>query len=418
MRTVSSSLTLTLISCKNMMATILGFVRTSPLSLQVLAVGIVLALLYSILTGERPYPGIPIVKVTPTGWKRILPTKFGWILQSEEIIEKGRNECPGCFQVLTGTGYKIVLPSRFANEIKNNGHMSFNEAFQKEFPTNYPGFDAFTETLKDGYFMQTIVRRNLTQSLALVTDDLVDETLASVHDILGEERNWQTRLIKQDLLNIVARLSSRVFLGVELCRDPDWLRISKEHTVDIFIASRQLKLFPKLLQPIVHWFIPTCRKLRREVRLARRLILPEVERRTKRAQTALEAGEKPPKAADTIGWMVENAHGREVDYVASQLALTLAAIHTTSETMAKCKVSPVKLGISHADIHVGVMQLCTHPETIEPLRNEMHEVLRSEGWSKVALYKMKLLDSFLKEVQRTSDLSTSQWLFRTKTSIR
>ncbi|KAK5167155.1 uncharacterized protein LTR77_007885 [Saxophila tyrrhenica] len=213
-----------------------------------------------------------------------------------------------------------------------------------------------------------------------------------MREYFGESEEWQTQPLKEAILNLVARLSSRVFLGKDLCRDPAWLNISKNYTVDVFMAANLMRLVPGPLRPLLYWFIPTNTRLRREVRDARQLILPEVERRRKRAEDALEAGEKPPKTADTIGWMVEiaQARGRAVDYVPAQLSLTMAAIHTTTETTTKC-----------------ILQLCDTPEIVQPLREEVIQVLREEGWTKVALGKMRLLDSFLKEVQRTHGLATT-----------
>ena len=361
-----------------------------PISLQAIAGALTLALIYHIATGEHPYASIPVVTVSLKGWLRLLPSKFAWIAHGDEVLAKGTAECPSCFQVLTSSGYKVIVPNRFANELKAHPDLSFNEAFAKDFPINYPGFDAVRQGLQDGTFIQQVVRVKLTQSLGLVTEDLVDETSAALNDIFGEPVEWQARQMKQGILDLVARLSSRVFLGKELCRDADWLRISKNYTVDSFMASNILRMCPGLLRPLVYWFIPTCTRLRQEVRDSRRLILPEVERRRKRAEAALQAGEKPPKAADTIGWMVEVSNGRPVDYVAGQLSLTTAAIHTTAETTTKC-----------------ILQLCETPEVVEPLRREMIKVLRENGWSKVSLYKMKLLDSFLKEVQRTNGLISS-----------
>lgn len=121
--------------------------------------------------------------------------------------------------------------------------------------------------------------------------------------------------------------------------------------------------------------------------------MPEVEMRRKRAETLLEAGAKPPKAADAIGWMVEVSRGRSVDYVGAQLGLSMAAIHTTSETTINC-----------------ILELCDNPEIVPLLRKEMIEILSNNGWSKVSLYKMKLLDSFLKEVQRKRGLASSTCL--------
>lgn len=37
----------------------------------------------------------------------------------------------GPFQVMTGTGPKIVLPNRFAEEIRNNPSLNFPKAFSK-----------------------------------------------------------------------------------------------------------------------------------------------------------------------------------------------------------------------------------------------------------------------------------------------
>ena len=51
------------------------------------------------------------------------------------------------------------------------------------------------------------------------------------------------------------------------------------------------------------------------------------------SSTLAQAGQKPPKVADTIGWMYELAREKQEDmnYAAAQLTLTMAAIHTTTE---------------------------------------------------------------------------------------
>ena len=52
-----------------------------------------------------------------------------------------------------------------------------------------------------------------------------------------------------------------------------------------------------------------------------------------------------------------------------------------------------------------LVKLCEHPSLIPELREEMITVLKSDGWAKTSLYKMQLLDSFLKEVSRTSRMA-------------
>jgi cytochrome P450 len=235
----------------------------------------------------------------------------------------------------------------------------------------------------DDWFIQELARVKLTQSLNYITHDLVDETTAAVHDIYGEDSQWHTAMLKEGGTELGTRLSSRVFLGLPLCRNRRWLDIAKGYTVDIFVGSRLMRMAPPLFQPIVYWFIPQCTRLRAQVRDARKLIMPEVEKRRERAQKAFEAGQKPPKMADSIGWMYEIARGREVDYVATQLTLSLAAIHSTSESIAQV-----------------LIDICRNPEIVEPLRREVITVVAENGWTHAALQKLRLMDSLLKESQR------------------
>jgi len=372
-----------------------------PLSIQFIVGALALGIVYSVIAGDRPVAGFPVVTVKREGWQRWLPQRFAFLTHGKEILQKGLREHSRPFQVNTGSGYKIILPSKYADEVKSRPELNFNEAFRHDLFPDYPGMEGNREGLKDDSFMQEVVRIKLTQSLGLVTDDLVDECNDAMHTILGESTEWKETEIKENVLDLVARLSARVFLGAELCRNKRWLEISKDYTVDSFVAARLLRMCPDLLRPIVYWFIPTCTRLRKEVADARTLINPEVERRIQRAQEAKAKGEKVPKASDAIAWMVEVAgEKRETDYVAGQLALTSAAIHTTSETTLKC-----------------IVRLGKNPELQDLLRAEMLEVLSAEGWSKQSLYKLKLLDSFLKEVQRTNAMSMTSMNRMVKKSI-
>ncbi|KAH8886196.1 ent-kaurene oxidase, partial [Thozetella sp. PMI_491] len=304
----------------------------------------------------------------------------------------------GPFQVMTGTGPKIVLPNRYANELRSHASLNFNKAFSKDFFVNYPGFEPFRQGLEDDSFIQEVVRMKLTQFLNLVTDDLVEETTASVADIYGENPEWSAIGLRDSILDLVARLSSRVFLGRDLCRNKRWLEIAKSYTTDAFIFSFILRMVPTVLRPIAYWFIPHSARLRKALRDARKLIEPEVADRKAAVDKALAAGQKPPKKADTIGWMHEVAmsRGRRVDYVAAQLSLTMAAIHTTSEATSQ-----------------ALLDICEFPEIVQPLREEIIQVIGEHGWAKTSLYKLKLMDSFLKESQRYTPLgmaSMNRWV--------
>lgn len=52
-----------------------------------------------------------------------------------------------------------------------------------------------------------------------------------------------------------------------------------------------------------------------------------------------------------------------------------------------------------ATTHV-LFDLASNPEYFEPLREEVEEVTKREGWTKAALDQMCKIDSFVKESQR------------------
>lgn len=137
--------------------------------------------------------------------------------------------------------------------------------------------------------------------------------------------------------------------------------------------------------------LPHSARLRKSVRDAHIMIVPEVKKRKAAVDAARAAGEKPPKVADTIGWMYDIAKGEDLDFVSGQLSLTMAAIHTTTESACR-----------------ALLDLCKYPEVAQQLRDEIIEVVGREGWAKTTLYKLKLMDSFLKEGQRVTPLASSK----------
>ncbi|KAI0544219.1 cytochrome P450 [Xylaria curta] len=352
-----------------------------PMSVQVIGATILLTIVWSLFTRYQPWPAFPLISV------RGLAPRKSWMFHGSEVLNEGsKTDAP--FQVMTGTGPKIILPNKYADEIRNLPELNFPKAFSSDFFVRYPGFEAFRQSTKADFLLRETVRIKLTQSLGLVTSDLVDETIATIDDVFGQSDGWTTRLIREDLLEVVARVSSRVFLGAELCRNRRWLEISKTFTVDTFALSFMMRMAPAFIRPLVYLVLPHSYRLRKSVRDARKLIAPEVTKRKAAVDAARATGEKPPKVADTLGWMYDVAKGQDLDFVSGQLSLTMAAIHTTTESVCR-----------------ALLDLCQYPEITQQLRDEIIEVVGREGWAKTTLYQLRLMDSFLKESQRATPLS-------------
>ena len=364
------------------------FVSQAPLSVQFLIGASVIWLIYSFFTAHKPHPGFPVVQVEKA---RYIPLPQGiiWSIWGRQMILRGLELYPNkCFQVPSGNGYKIIVPSCFGEEAATDSACSLEGSMAHEFFIDYPGFEGFRAGLVNPGFLREIIQTKITHSLVLIMEDLVDELADACHVILGEDPEWHTCHLRAEGTDFVARATSRVFLGLPLCRNREWLRIATKYAEDGFLAAMQMRMCPGFLRPHLHWFIPKARRLRMHVADANRLILPEAEKRKKQAEEAVQKGEKTPRVSDALGWMAEISRGRQVDQVAAQLALSLASIHTTADTLNK-----------------SIIQLVTTPEIVQPMRDEVISVLKDGGWQRTTLYKLKKVDSFLKEVARLHVLS-------------
>lgn len=173
-------------------------------------------------------------------------------------------------------------------------------------------------------------------------------------------------------------------MGEELCRNEVWLKVACTYTSMAFGCAQSLRPWPEFIRPYVHWFLPDCRKLRASVRDARRVLEPEIER-TKAGYQASARAEK-----NIFTMFLDVAKGREFDLVQGQLAMTSAAMHTTTDLVVQL-----------------LYDLCAHPQYFAPMREEITSVLQEFGWQKTALQQLKFMDSFMKETQRLSPIGQS-----------
>lgn len=186
-------------------------------------------------------------------------------------------------------------------------------------------------------------------------------------------------------MTIVSRMSSRVFMGEELCRDEQWNKASANYTLKLFAAADVLREYPRWTRPFVHWFLPCCWEVRKALQATREHLQPHVERREKIKAEALARGQQSP-FDDSIEWFAQAGSKRPP--ADCQVTLSLVAIHTTTDLLASAMINIAK-----------------HPELFQPLREEVVRVLSAEGLKKTALYDLKLMDSVFKETQRLKPIN-------------
>lgn len=177
-------------------------------------------------------------------------------------------------------------------------------------------------------------------------------------------------------------MSTRIFIGEEMCENDEWVNSVAEYSRSAFACIPELQMYPAITRRFVQWFLPSAKKVRANLEPCRRELKPIVDKRKKLKEEALARGEPAPVYDDALGWF-EKEYGANYDPAISQITLSTVAIDTTSDLL-----------------QMTMLQLARHPEYIQPLRQEVIEVLGKQGLKKVALYNLKFMDSCLKETQR------------------
>jgi cytochrome P450 len=334
------------------------------------------------LTSTKPKDSKNFPMVNPSSDFEIVgkTRRKDFALNGTSYFNQGVESYPGKpFKVMADYGELHVLPAKWAHDIRNEPNLHFMKTVHEDFHADYAPFKPFAAGTADDALLQSVARGQLTRYLNKVTEPLSAETKFALDLTYGAPTDWQEFPLKENLLDIVSRISSCVFLGDKLCRNEEWLEITKSYTVLAFLAAAELRLYPKWLRGIAQLYLPKCRELVNAIDRARTLISAIVQERRMLASQ----GKYQPTHTDAIDWFEEEAAGRPYDPVLCQMILSTAAIHTTSNLA-----------------NVTMLNLAQHPGLVQEVRQEIIEVLSVDGWKKSSLYNLKLLDSVLKESQR------------------
>ncbi|KAL4884276.1 cytochrome P450 [Aspergillus karnatakaensis] len=323
---------------------------------------------------------------------------------ARELFKAAFAQHPNAFYIMTDTDVELILDSKYAPQVRNDRRFDIGRYNEDMFHGTIEGFEMFRDDhVLERVFVET-VRNKLTRAIGKFVRPISNEAADGLREYWSDDTEWHSLPLHQSVLRTIAKQSSRVFQGPPLCYNPDWLRITVNHTVTFFEAAESLKVWPHPLRPLAAKFLPLCRKLRAEAQEARRIITPVLEERLQRVRARIAENEtkKEEENSDDDGnmieWAEETAHGAIYDAALLQMKVSLASIHTTSDLVSQT-----------------LFNLASRPALVEDLRREVIEVIGVQGWVKPALYQLKLMDSVLKESQRLKPISIGT-MVRTTTS--
>ncbi|KAK2743444.1 hypothetical protein FQN57_004909 [Myotisia sp. PD_48] len=303
--------------------------------------------------------------------------------EARKMIDLGFSNSRKAFRMDTLGASLVVVSRDNASFIRNHPNLSFGKVIDEVFGDRVPGLDPFKVEPGLSTIWTDIINGKLTPALRTITGLISEESANALKGKWGEETDWHEITLKPTILEIVAQVTARLFVGEDLCHDPTWLRITVDYTVNLFVAAAILRVFPRFLRPIAPWVVPQLRNIRSMFGKASKKIMPVLEERRKRRKVLAEQGEAAPQYHDVMEWAEQVASGRPYNPINIQLGFSLAAIHTTSDLLVQV-----------------IFDLCEKEDLIPDLRNEIIRVIQEDGWQKSALHKLRLMDSVLKESQR------------------
>ncbi|KAF9448769.1 cytochrome P450 [Macrolepiota fuliginosa MF-IS2] len=302
-----------------------------------------------------------------------------------EIFQKGYDLYPkGLFKVPTVAKWEFVVGGgELVEDLRKAGEeVSFHQGGVESVRFDY----TIKSNIENSVYHLKIMRTKLV-SFAPFCDDIHDECVAGLQDLIpANDKEWTSIPLWNTLEKLVARMSNRVFVGLPLCRDEDYLGLCIGFAGNVMAAASLINLAPKFLHPIVG---PLFSPYEKHKRLVVKYLGPVIRERLRMKEEHGSEWEERPD--DMVSWLVDEAQGidAEVENLGMRiLFINFAAIHTTSMIMS----------------HV-LFDLAARPEYIEHLRQEAKEVTETEGWSKSAIAKLYKMDSFIRESVRYSSLS-------------
>ncbi|KAJ9646320.1 hypothetical protein H2199_002369 [Coniosporium tulheliwenetii] len=229
--------------------------------------------------------------------------------------------------------------------------------------------------------------------LDLLTPDVVEEIALSIDRIFGTDtKEWAEVGLSIPMWETITRVTTRVFVGVDLAHNHTYIHYSASFAMSLGQQSGMITmLIPDLLKPIFGPLLALpCRYY--DWRCSQYLV-PLIQSHLAAAEKTTSGHET--RKADMLQLMARcavkssDALDRDLRSLCSRLlALNFVGIHTSSITAMNAV-----LNIWSAPPHVAVA-----------LREEAATVLREHDgvWTKVAVGKLVLLDSTLRESMRIS----------------
>ncbi|KAI0000261.1 cytochrome P450 [Xylariaceae sp. FL0662B] len=258
-------------------------------------------------------------------------------------------------------------------------------------------------TLVDDPVHPEIVQHQLTKKINTFADDIVEEVNLCLEETWGvDTEEWREVKIYDTMLTVVTRLSTRVFMGLPLCRNVKFLEACSSFIRNVVLVAAAISLFPSFLKPIVAPVFTLYDYVK--YLQCRKFLLPIIRERLsqlKNSQANLPlVDSKHPN--DYIQWAIDHAVAKQV---VNAMELDPRVIACRFSVLSFAAIQSSVITLTNA-----LFDLASSPECASTLATMRDEALRETmpeqtktrdaAWSKTSLARMTHVDSALRESLR------------------
>ena len=223
----------------------------------------------------------------------------------------------------------ICIPPKYLPELQKLGDdvLSFSKSTAEFLQSRYTG------VVTEAPLMIHMIKADLTPALRRLNPELHAEVTHAMREYFGECSEWTELNATNQLLQVVAQVSGRAFVGEELCRDPKYISTAINYTVDLMTAVRAVTLVPEWKRWWAAPRLPEVKRLRQYESDGIEMLRSVIDSRL----NAAAADPEYTKPDDIMQWTLDRLLEQDGKVNAAlaakyQLILTFAAIHTTTLT--------------------------------------------------------------------------------------
>ncbi|KAI0600758.1 P450 monooxygenase [Biscogniauxia sp. FL1348] len=321
-------------------------------------------------------------------WEPPLLVQIRYTTRASSMINEGYAKWKdSMYKISRYDGDLVVLSRKYLDDLQNRPpeKLSAIHGLAKNFGGRYSGINLLIESDVGTRALQA----KITPNLVKLCDFMRDELEYSLSADLPPCKEWTPVPIQPFLLKALGRMTNRIFVGLPLCRDSKWMETICEHAHNVTMTQIAMRSVPSLMQPLLNLFLPSSWRYKASIREAKRIMIPEVQRRRQLENYDSDDARQPNDLLQAMIDMTSPADktGQPEDLAHRMLIMTAVAGHSTAA----------------AGAHV-LFDLIANPEYVDVLREEALQILHSNGMrlTKQALSQLVKLDSFIRESVRSN----------------